>query len=61
MMQIDFDELRRRGSKDTRTISSGEIRWLIGEVDLLRKQIRHMDRKANHGCYNFNCELCDKE
>lgn len=30
---------------------------LHNENDMLK----HAVRKADHGCYNFNCSLCDKE
>jgi hypothetical protein len=45
-MTPDFSLLADRARNDSRTISSGEIRWLVGEVERLRKFERAMESLA---------------
>lgn len=62
-MKIDFDELYRTGMKDTRTVSSGEIRWLLKEVASIKKAGIHQMRfcvKTGDRIENVAAQMCEE-
>ena len=54
-------EARKRRSKRRQTLAEleAENTKLRNELNSLKKEMSHDQRKANHGCTNFSCELCD--
>jgi len=54
-------ETRKRRSKRRQTLADleAENTRLRQRIAALEKEASHDQRKANHGCTNFSCELCD--
>lgn len=60
-MAVAVLDLPRHKLADVLDNLATTIRKLEKENAELKAQIAVMDRKANHGCYNFDCPLCDKQ
>jgi hypothetical protein len=33
---VDFERIKQAAAKDTRTVTSGQIRWMVAEIERLR-------------------------
>jgi len=48
-----------QGEHEARAIAAA-VKALHAEIEKLRNELRHLQRKVDHGCAGFYCEDCDK-